>query len=207
MDWKSLAGKFAQMGLPILGSALGGPLGGTIGGFVGKIIAEALGVEATPEAVNNAIENGETSVVLATLKAVEAEAAERWPALAQIEGHERRAETAIAQTNAVASLKMAETAGKMAENHPILTFYRTLLMYFSTFNLIGFGVFFFYALIIDDTMWQKMVDGYLIVAWWIGANGSVLGVHFVTRSSERKAAVNLPQNNQQTTTTTTVKSK
>lgn len=56
MDWSSLAGQLAQIGLPALGTLFGGPLGGSIGGIVGKGVAAALGVEPTPQAVATAIQ-------------------------------------------------------------------------------------------------------------------------------------------------------
>lgn len=56
MDWTSLGGQLARIGLPALGSLFGGPLGGTIGGIVGNSIAGALGVEPTPAAVARKIE-------------------------------------------------------------------------------------------------------------------------------------------------------
>ncbi|SFF16994.1 hypothetical protein [Methylobacterium sp. yr596] len=55
MDWSSLGGQLAQIGLPALGTLLGGPLGGTVGAVVGKGIAAALGVAPTPEAVSTAV--------------------------------------------------------------------------------------------------------------------------------------------------------
>ena len=55
MEWSSLAGQLAQIGLPALGTLFGGPLGGTIGAVVGKSIAATLGVPATPEAVSQAV--------------------------------------------------------------------------------------------------------------------------------------------------------
>lgn len=55
MEWQSIAGQLAQIGLPALGGLFGGPLGSTIGGLVGKGVAAALGVEPTPQAVSTAI--------------------------------------------------------------------------------------------------------------------------------------------------------
>lgn len=55
MEWQSIAGQLAQIGLPALGGLFGGPLGSTIGGVVGKGIAAALGVPPTPEAVSAAV--------------------------------------------------------------------------------------------------------------------------------------------------------
>lgn len=55
MNWSSLAGQLAQIGLPALGGLFGGPLGTTVGGILGKGMALALGVDPTPEAVSQAI--------------------------------------------------------------------------------------------------------------------------------------------------------
>jgi threonine synthase len=44
MDWASVGGQLAQIGLPALGGLFGGPLGGAIGGIAGKAVAAALGV-------------------------------------------------------------------------------------------------------------------------------------------------------------------
>lgn len=54
MDWKSIGGSIAKLGLPLLSGAIGGPAGLAVAG-VGKLIASALGVEETPEAVHAAL--------------------------------------------------------------------------------------------------------------------------------------------------------
>lgn len=68
MDWKSLAGKLASIGLPLLGTAIAGP-GGAL---VGKGIAAALGLgeNATPEQTATALGNmtGEQLVALRALE-------------------------------------------------------------------------------------------------------------------------------------------
>lgn len=56
MDWTSLAGTLAQLGLTGLGTAFAGPLGGALGGAIGQEVARALGVPATPAAVRSALE-------------------------------------------------------------------------------------------------------------------------------------------------------
>lgn len=63
MDWITLAGQLAQVGLPslgtLLGTAFGGPLGAGIGGAIGRTAASAigaaLGVPATPQAISTAV--------------------------------------------------------------------------------------------------------------------------------------------------------
>ncbi len=72
MDWKSLAGKLAAIGLPLLGGAVGGP-GGAL---IGKGIASALGLgeNATPEQAATALGNM-TGEQLVALRAIEADLA------------------------------------------------------------------------------------------------------------------------------------
>ena len=71
MEWQSIAGQLAQIGLPALGTLFGGPLGGAVGGIVGKGVAAALGVAPTPEAVSRAIADDPTgsSIKLAEIEA------------------------------------------------------------------------------------------------------------------------------------------
>lgn len=72
MDWKSLAGKLAAIGLPLLGAAVGGPGGA----MIGKGIASALGLgeNATPEQTATALGNM-TGDHLVALRALEADLA------------------------------------------------------------------------------------------------------------------------------------
>ncbi|WP_298704490.1 hypothetical protein [uncultured Variovorax sp.] len=72
MNWQSIAGQLAQIGLPALGTLFGGPLGGTIGGLVGKGVAAALGVEPTPQAVSTAI-SADPNAAAVKLAQIEAE--------------------------------------------------------------------------------------------------------------------------------------
>jgi hypothetical protein len=84
MNWQDLGGALIKAGAPILGNALGGPLGGMIGGAVGDVLATTLGVPATPDAVNDALKTTPAGELQAKLSAAEAEAAAKWPALAEI---------------------------------------------------------------------------------------------------------------------------
>lgn len=99
MNWQDLGGSLIKAGAPILGNALGGPLGGMIGG----VLANALGVDATPEAVDTAIKTTPAGELASKLSAAEAEAAAKWPALAEI---------ARAEADAAARA-LAETAATM----------------------------------------------------------------------------------------------
>lgn len=83
MQWSSLAGQLAQIGLPALGTLFGGPLGGTIGGLVGKGVAAALGVEPTPQAVATAIQ-ADPSAAAVKLAQIEAETKANEAGLADI---------------------------------------------------------------------------------------------------------------------------
>jgi hypothetical protein len=199
MDWTSVASQLAQLGLPILGRVLGGsipvigPLLGAGGGeAVGRLVAgaisKALGVPPTPEAISNAIESGDTTEVVAKLKAIEAEAVVRWPALAQIEQSQNTAEVEVAKINAESS---ARVATEIATNGFWLSLYRSILLYAATFGLIFFGVLFFWALTVSDEMWTKLVSGIDMVKWWVGGMVTLLGFHFYTRGKEREAAITM----------------
>lgn len=83
MEWQSIAGQLAQIGLPALGSLFGGPLGGTIGGLVGKGVAAALGVEPTPQAVATAIA-ADPNAAAVKLAAIEADTKRQEADLADI---------------------------------------------------------------------------------------------------------------------------
>lgn len=69
MDWKDIAKKLANLGLPILGAAVGGPAGAIAG--KGLAAALGLGAEATPEQTAAALGNvsGEQIVALKALDA------------------------------------------------------------------------------------------------------------------------------------------
>lgn len=110
MDWKAIVGPVLQSAAPKLAKALLGqipvigPLAASFGGemiddAIGKLIAETLGVEATPEAVKAAIQEHPSDQVVEKLKAAEAVAETRWPALAQIVTAQEQGETARLQAS------------------------------------------------------------------------------------------------------------
>lgn len=198
MNWQAVAAQLAQLGLPILGRLLGGMvpmvggflggeggLGEQAGGLVARAIATALGVEPTPEAIGRAIEQKPTSEVVTKLQAIEAEAAAKWPALAEIAKVETEGETEVAKINAEAN---ARAVVEIASNGFWLSLYRSILMYAATAQLAAFGIVFFYALLLDQSLWSRVTSGMDLIKWWLGANASVLGVHFYTRGKEREAA-------------------
>lgn len=195
--WKEVAGQFAQMGLPLLGRLLGGaiPVIGALGGasfgeMAGKLVAQAvaaaLGVKATPEAISAAVKDGDTAEVVAKMRAIEAEAVAKWPELAKIEQSNSVAEVEVAKINAQASAEMRK---EVVTNGFWSSLYRPVLMYAATANLIVFGALFFWGLVANAPLWQRLVDGYLIVSWWLGISGVILGWHFTTRGQERRAAL------------------
>src|ERR1039458_854333 len=85
MDWSKLLGPLTAMGAPVLGKIIGSiipiPGGALIGEAAGRMLASALGVDPTPEAVNTALTTTSADIVLAKVKAAEAEAVAKWPAL------------------------------------------------------------------------------------------------------------------------------
>jgi len=68
MDWKTIGGQLAKIGLPLLGGAVGGPAGA----MIGKAVAASLGLgaDATPEQTAVAMGNmtGEQLVALRALE-------------------------------------------------------------------------------------------------------------------------------------------
>lgn len=85
MNWPDLGGALAKAGAPVIGRALGGPLGELIANQLGGFIASSLGVEGAPDAVDRALRERPANTIRDTLAAADAEAAERWPALVEIE--------------------------------------------------------------------------------------------------------------------------
>ncbi|TNC14936.1 hypothetical protein FF100_05005 [Methylobacterium terricola] len=97
MDWSSLGGQLAQIGLPALGTLLGGPLGGTVGAVVGKGIAAALGVAPTPEAVSQAVAQ-DPAAAQTKLAEIEAETKRQDAYLADI-ANARQMQVALVQAH------------------------------------------------------------------------------------------------------------
>ncbi|MEE7439658.1 hypothetical protein MFUR16E_00575 [Methylobacterium fujisawaense] len=97
MEWQSIAGQLAQIGLPALGGLFGGPLGSTIGGLVGKGVAAALGVEPTPQAVATAIA-ADPNAAAVKLAQIEAETKNQEAYLADI-ANARAMQLGLVQTH------------------------------------------------------------------------------------------------------------
>lgn len=108
MDWSSLAGQLAQIGLPALGGLFGGPLGSTIGGVVGKAIAGALGVQPTPQAVSQAIQ-ADPSGAAVRLAEIEAETKAREAEFADLANARQMEIVAIQADHGVAWVPVAIT--------------------------------------------------------------------------------------------------
>lgn len=206
-SWQEVAAKLAGLGLPVLGKLVGGnipvvgPVINMLGGgeAVGRIIAQgialALGVKPTPEAVSEAIDNGNTTEVVAKLKAVEAEAAARWPAVAEINKSADSADVEIAKINAEASARIATD---LAGNSPTQSLYRPILLWGASLNLIVTFIVFNWAMISDvffnGNLLSKLQGSEAVLVISISLATLILGWHFSTRASERKAAVNAPAN-------------
>lgn len=108
MEWASLGGQLAQIGLPALGTLFGGPLGGTIGAVVGKSIAATLGVPATPEAVSQAVASDPSGAALK---------------LAEIEAETKRQDAYLADlANARGTtVSLAQAGSKIAWGAPVVS--------------------------------------------------------------------------------------
>jgi hypothetical protein len=140
MDWKTIAAKLAQMGLPVLGRTIGTLVGGQVpifgdmiegaGENIGKaaadMIARSLGVEPTPDAIGQAIERMPTTDVMTRLQGVEAEAMAKWPALAEM--HKADAADRTAQSQAINETMRSEIAAGVSPWH-----WRHLLGYVTLF--------------------------------------------------------------------------
>lgn len=111
MDWKDIVGPALQQAAPLAARLLlgqipiVGPILAQLGGSaveseVGKILGNQLGVDPTPEAVNAAITGQPTDLVIAKLQAADAEAAAKWPALAEAYKAAAQAETEQARVAA-----------------------------------------------------------------------------------------------------------
>lgn len=202
MDWEGVGAQLARMGLPVLGRALGGSIpvigpvigskiGENIGEVVADLIASKLGVDPTPSAVSNAIERGKTSEVMQELKAAQADAIAKYPALAQIADAETRGEVEVAKVNQEAYLNILKM--EMAHNDPRLTFYRTLINWSVAVQMIIFGVTLNWAVFTGGDLLDNLVKCFELLTWWIGMNLSIVGVHYFTRGKERVAAVTTGQ--------------
>lgn len=110
MDWSILTGPLAQFAVPVIKQAVSMgvgqiPIAGSILGpiaaeAVGSLLAAAFGTEATPEAVKKAIETTPPQEAAAKLAAVDAEAASKWPALAQMAESAAKVDIANIESNA-----------------------------------------------------------------------------------------------------------
>jgi hypothetical protein len=179
MNWLALApiiGKFA----PTVGAMLGGPFGE----IAGNIVAGVLGVESTPDAVSAAVSAAAPDTLSAKLQAAEAEAAAKWPALAQMA--QAQAQVGVAEVTAVNQSITAEAAkgdgwlGKWRGIHAWeLTlecpfFAGTMLWCIVTGNQVGISGF-------------SALSGILMA--YMGARFGVLGVHVWQGSQERQIAL------------------
>jgi hypothetical protein len=190
-QWKQLAAKLAQMGLPVLGRTIGALVGSQVPIFGGMIagagenigsaaaamVAHALGVEPTAEAINTAIESQPTSEVMARLQAAESEAAVKWPAIAAIVQSMSDEYKAALQDNEAArtqTLKLVEAASPLAWGPVVL----------SVLVVIAFVVILSIWLVIPPTFDPQSITIFTllvgslstafgqVVAYWLGSSAS-----------------------------------
>lgn len=161
MEWQSIAGQLAQIGLPALGGLFGGPLGSTIGGLVGKGVAAALGVEPTPQAVSTAIAN-DPSTAAVKLAQIEAETKGREAEFADM-ANARAMQLGLVQTHSWVS------------NMPAIL---TLLIIASWITLTG--ALYFVQAEIPERVYQLLSQAYgasnlalgTAIAFWLGSSRS-----------------------------------
>lgn len=161
MEWASLGGQLAQIGLPALGTLLGGPLGGTVGAVVGKGIAAALGVAPTPEAVSTAVAADPSGSAVK---------------LAEIEAETKRQDAYLADmANARAmQLGLVQTHSWVSNMPAIVT-----LLIFSAWIVLTVALYFVQAEI-PERVYQLLSQAYgasnlalgTAIAFWLGSSRS-----------------------------------
>ncbi len=161
MDWSSLAGQLAQIGLPALGGLFGGPLGSTVGSVVGKGVAAALGVPATPEAVSAAVAADPNGAAVK---------------LAEIEAETKRQDAYLADlANARAMQLGLVQTHSWVQNMPAIV---TLLI-FSAWIVLSVALYFVQAEI-PERVYQLLSQAYgaanlalgTAIAFWLGSSRS-----------------------------------
>lgn len=202
MGWKAVAAKLADAGVPFLAKLIDGeilnriPVVGTfvdaehVERILRKAIAFALGVEPTPEAVAAAIDEQPTGEVLARLKAVEAQASDRWPAIADVLKAEIGADVEIAKLNSEVYLDRARA--EAGSNDPNASRYKVIALYGLTFALLYLVGLVLYALTVGGDRLKDTIAAWELILGLLGTFGSLILGHWVTRASERKALLAPP---------------
>jgi hypothetical protein len=132
MDWKDLAGPLVAAGAPTLGKIVGAmipvPGGALIGEAAGNLLAKAFGVEPKPEVVQDAINSADPQVALEKIKAAEAEATAKWPALAEMakaqheaEARQWEAQLADVQSARAQTIDLAKSGSAIAWGAPVVS--------------------------------------------------------------------------------------
>lgn len=163
MDWSSLGGQLAQIGLPALGTLLGGPLGGTVGAVVGKGIAAALGVAPTPEAVS---------------QAVAADPAAAQTKLAEIEAETKRQDAYLADIANARQMQLGLVQAAPASMTSRMPSIVTLLIF--TAWIVLTGALYFVQGEIPERVYQLLSQAYgaanlalgTAIAFWLGSSRS-----------------------------------
>jgi len=177
MDWSSLAGQLAQIGLPALGTLFGGPLGGTVGALVGKGVAAALGVPATPEAVSSAVAADPSGAAIK---------------LAEIEAETKRQDAYLADmANARAMQLGLVQTHSWVSNMPAIV---TLLIFMAWITLTV--ALYFVQSEIPERVYQLLSQAYgasnlalgTAIAFWLGSSRSSQ-----VKDSQLTAALSVPQ--------------
>lgn len=215
MDWKTVAGKVANAGLPILAKILDGAIdeipviGGIAGAFIDaetieraarKAVAAALGVDMTPEAIANAIENKPTSEVIGSLQGAQSALANHFPALAEIFKSEDALDAEVVKANAETSRMLF--AGDMARNDWAWSLYRGITLN-GTAGMFLTLLLSLVVVILACTWavaWGNSIPltadaiNALVALYGIGfsACGGIMGFHWKFRKDERVAAITPP---------------
>jgi hypothetical protein len=204
-DWKPLAAKLAALGLPFLGNALLGQIpvvggivnamggGKKVGEFAARMVADLLGVPPTPEAISQAIDEGNTTQVLATLKAAEGQVKDTVGAARDVAVSDNAIAPAIAAVNAESTYRLTELATRTASNDYKATFYRTIVVWGAglalVLDLTGMS-WAFASDIFRGTQILKGLEGAeLMINIKIGLETLCLGWHWQTRDSLRGKAI------------------
>lgn len=182
--WTDIAGPLLKSGAPILGTILGGPIGGAMGGAIGELLGGALGVPATPDAVGDALKNTPAGDLQAKLAAAEAEAAAKWPALAE-------AAKAEAEAGSKTAAEIGETMrAELLATDPMQRWWRPFYAFELTLECA-----LVWPAIIYDVLFAKgalatfviQASG-LLMTYWAFRFG-VLGVYTYGRTVEKKEEI------------------
>lgn len=205
MGWKDIVGPVLQSAAPTLAKGLlgqipfAGPLivqfgGEMIDDAIGKLIAETLGVEATPEAVKTAIETMPTTEVVEKLKAAEAVASARWPALTEIAKAEEETARVQIVTTAESMKQEVFAATELKESKwrtavlVMNAIWRPLYALEFLIECMCFATLLGITLVKNDQFdIDAVVKLWPLIALYMGARFGLLGYHMNLRTREKEA--------------------